>query len=469
MNMQLIHRMKGLLLAALLLSVSAGAQQKHNLSVKDAVELAYKNVPDLKNKLIDYRLQEAKNKEITGSALPQLSAAFSMSKYLKLPLILFPDATESRIYQVLKDEQVKDGSGTPISKSPTPVLQQVSFQQPWNASAGATLTQLLYQPDVMVGLQARKTALEYATADIEVTKEKVKLNAYTRYYAILIAEKQLSFIKESVKRAEKLLNDNNIMFKNGFIEKLDIDKAQVLLNNLNTTKSVLENGISLGYAGLKFALGVSQKDTLSLKDSLSVSDLKAGILDEGFKYEDRKEILLLGKAKRLQELDLKRNRLGYYPTVSAFINYSTNGQGQRFVLTDRSAPWLQSSLVGLNVNVPIFDGFQRKYKIQQSRMALEKTENTFSNIRQGIDLEQTIAKESLKNAILNLDIQQRNIDLARSVYNTTKKKFEQGLTTSFDILQAETALEDSESKYFDALYNAIISKINFMNALGKLQ
>ena len=88
----------------LLLCSLAEAQQRYELTVKDAVELAYKNVLELKNAQVDYQIQEAKNKEILGQAYPQLSGAVTANKYLKLPAVLFPDATSSVVYSILKDE-----------------------------------------------------------------------------------------------------------------------------------------------------------------------------------------------------------------------------------------------------------------------------------------------------------------------------------------------------------------------------
>src|SRR5205085_7327138 len=147
----------------------------------------------------------------------------------------------------------------------------ISIQQPWNANAGITLQQLLFQPDVFVGLQARKTALGLSQAQLEQVKERVKDSAYKKYYAILIAEKQLHFLNEGIQRLEKLYNDDSIMFKNGFVERLDLDKVQVQLTNLQTTRNVVENYVKLAYGVLKFSIGVSQKDTVVLKEELSVA------------------------------------------------------------------------------------------------------------------------------------------------------------------------------------------------------
>ena len=441
----------------------AFSQKKYELSVKEAVDLAFKNVTDVKNAELDLKIQDAQNKEITGQALPQITGAVSLSRYLKLPQILFPNASEAQIYDILKKENVISQS----IKTPEPTLQAISFFQPWNISIGGTLSQLLFQPDVFVGLKARKTALNLSQANLDIIKEGVKDSAYRRYYAILIAQKQSEFLDSGVTRLQKLYHDDSIMYVNGFAEKLDLDKVQVQLTNLQTSQTVLNNSIKLAYAGLKYSIGISQNDSVILKEELSNERVKQNVLDDNFKYEDRKEIQAIGYSRQLQNFNVRRYKLGYLPTLSASLSYTAQGQGQKFI-TDNSTFWLKNSLVGLNLNVPIFDGFQRKYKIQQEQLTLQKVDNSIENLKQVIDLQQTVSKETLKSSLLNLDAQERNVKLAENVYNTTKKKFEAGLGSSFEVLQADTDWQTAQANYFTGLYNAIIAKISFQYSLGKL-
>ncbi|MFL5789807.1 MAG: TolC family protein [Flavisolibacter sp.] len=456
-------RKRNLLSGILLLAISvAGAQAKYELTVKEAVDLAFKNVVELKNAQLDYQIQEAKNKEIIGQALPQLTGSAGAQYYLKLPVLLFPQSDQG-IYDVL----IREGLLPSTAKAPAPTFVPFSFQQPWNLNFGATLSQLLFQPDVFVGIQARQTSLDYNKALIEQAKDKIKDSAYNRYYAILIAQKQLHFLNESVTRLEKLYHDDSIMFNNGFAERLDLDKVQVQLNNLKTTQSVVTNAITLSYAAMKFAMGVSQKDTVVLKDDLSVESIKADILEEGFRYDDRPEIRTLTILERLQQLDVKRNKLSILPTVAAAANYTVNAMGQKF-FTDPNTLGFKSSYVGLSVNLPLFNGFQRKYKILQSQLSLKKVQNSLDVAKQGIDFEQVVTKESLKNALANLDMQVRNLDLAQKVYNATKLKFEQGLGSSFEVLTADNDYQIAQSNYFNALYNATIAKVGYLHSLGKL-
>lgn len=446
----------------LLLTAFAQAQQRYELTVKGAVELAYKNVIELKNAQIDYQIQEAKNKEILGQAYPQLTGNAGANHYLKLPVILFPQSDDG-IYQVLKREGLIAQSKQP----PPPSTVAFPIQQPWNLQVGVTLQQLLFQPDVFVGLQARQAALDLSNSAIEVVKEKIKDSAYKRYYAILIAEKQLHFIDESLKRLQKLYQDDSVMYKNGFAERLDLDRVQVQINNLQSTRNTVANAIDISYAALKISLGISQKDTVVLKEELTTASLKDGLLDESFSYENRAVIRQLEKVKTLQELDVKRNRLGNLPTVAFGANYTLNAMGQKF-FTNSNTLWINSAYVGLNINVPIFDGFQRRYKTQQAQLNVEKTGNSIEQVKQAIDFEQNISRSTLRNALTDLDLQERNMQLAEKVFNTTKLKFQEGLGSSFEVLTADTEMQRAQANYFNALYNAIIARISYQNSLGKL-
>ncbi len=459
-----IKKLLGLLL---MLPLVATAQQKHELTVKEAVDLAFKNVTEIKNAQIDYKIQEAKNREILGQAYPQITGNMQANHYLKLPAVLFPDGTSTAVYSILKEEGVT-GSGGPITKVPDPVVREVSFQQPWNMSLGVTIQQLLFQPDVFVGLQARQTALDYNAALIEQSKEKIKDSAYKRYYAILIAEKQLYYMDEGIERLEKLYRDDSIMFKNGFAERLDLDKVTVQLNNLRTSRNTVASFVKVAYAALKFAIGVPQTDTVVLKETLTPESVKNNILDNSFAYENRPEIRTLGFVRKLGELDVKRNQLGNIPTVSAIGNYSMNAQGPKF-FTHKSTSWIESAFIGINVNVPIFDGGQRRYKVRQAQFQLEKLDNTIENLKQGIDFEQVVTRESLTTSLTNLDISEKNMELAERVFNTTKLKFQEGLGSSFEVLQADADMQLAQSNYFTALYNAIIAKISYQRSLGKLE
>jgi outer membrane protein TolC len=120
------------------------------------------------------------------------------------------------------------------------------------------------------------------------------------------------------------------------------------------------------------------------------------------------------------------------------------------------------------MNIPIIDANQRREKVRQAELSLQKNRNTINQFKQVIDLQTINARTSLKNAIEILNNQQENRDLAEKVFNTTKIKYQQGLGSSFEVLQAETDLQTAYANYYQALYDAGIARIAFMRAMGKL-
>ena len=447
------------------------AQQQYSLSAQQAAELALKNATDIKNLQLDRSIQIAKNKEYIGQALPQASGNIQMQKVFNIPVTLLPDFISPSVYRVLVDKGVKDGSGNPITEPKSdPKFFPAQFGVPWQASAGVQFQQLLFQPDLFIALQARKKAVDLTEANIKVMEDSVKSNIYRSYYSILIAEKRKSYLDESIKRFEKLKIDQEKLFKNGFIERLDLDKTQVGLNNLQTSATQIGNLIQIGYASLKFAMGINQTDTIHLTDTLSVELVKKDMMElSNFAYGDRKEIQLLNIVKELQVLDLKRNKLGYLTTLSTYVNYSRNALRTDFSFFDFSQQWFKSSLWGINLSIPIFDGGQKLNKIRQANYSLQKTENTIKNLERGIDLQLNAANIIFTNSLSTLDIQERNALLAEKVFVSTKKKYEQGLGSSFELSQSEQDLETAQSNYFQSLFDAINARISYLKALGKLQ
>ena len=451
-------------------SLGINAQKVYNLTLKDAVNLAINNSEEIKNLGIDEDIQVSKNKEVTSAVYPQISASGQGTYYTNLPQILFP-SSNFNIYEVLEKEGVRDGSGLPIGTDKATLSSQaVSFVAPLNFQFGLTVNQLLFQPDIFVAFQAKQAVLDFAKQNREVAEVKVREAVYKAYYQVLVAEDQKKVLLLTSQRIDKLHSDMTAMFKAGFAEKLDIDKLQVTKNNTSTAINQLTNGINISYSLLKSTLGLNQTDSIVLSEKLNINDLKADLLtkSDNFNYELRKEINLLGTAKKLQELELKRYDMSIYPTVAAF--YNLQRAGQRNAAFNPTDPWFwyTTGLVGLSVNQPIFSGFLRKHKMDQSKLAIAKIDNNVTMTKRYIDMEQNVAYQSLNNSLLNLDVQDANMKLAEEVFNSTKKKYEAGIGSSFELLQADTELQRAQGNYFQALYDGYVARTNYYKSLGKI-
>ena len=433
------------ILSCLLFPLGIGAQTVNQFSVKQAVDFGIKNSAIVKNALLDIKIQSQVNREFTSNAYPQLSASFSVNDYLDIPTSLLPGEIIGR-------------PGTKVA---------VQFGTKYNASGSVDLQQLLFDGQVFVGLQARSAAMSLATKTAEVTTEQIKASIYKIYYQLVVGKKQMGSIDANIERFEKLLNDTKEIYKNGFAEKLDLDKTQVQLNNLKTEKIKIQNQLDAGNAALKFLMNMPQKDSLVLTDSLNEAELKSNILDESYNYNDRKEIQLLTIATKLNSYNVKRYQLSQLPTVAAFASYAKNAQRTEFDFFNDGS-WFTTSLVGLKISVPIFDGFARRSRIDNAKLTLAKSKNSLQQAKESMDNDVAQSRISMKNAILTMDNQKQNIQLAEQVFTTTRKKYDQGLGSNQEIYNAQTELTVAQNNYYSALYDAIIAKIDYLKAVGKL-
>jgi outer membrane protein len=242
----------------------------------------------------------------------------------------------------------------------------------------------------------------------------------------------------------------------------------VTLTNLKTQKLKSENQIIVALEGLKLLMGMPSKDSLILKDTIREDKLKENIAEEVYSYTDRKEFQQVQLQEKLNEYNIKRYQLTYIPTLSVSGNYSRNAQRQEFNFFKTGKQWFSTTFIGVKLAVPIFDGFAKDARIKGAKLALQQTQNNRENLKLSIDEEVEVARVNIRTAIASMDFQKKNMALAEAVYNQTKLKFEQGLGSNTEITTSQSELTTAQNNYFSALYDAIIARIDFLKATGKL-
>jgi outer membrane protein TolC len=426
---------------------TADSSRVHYFTAKEAVDYAMQNTVQVKNALLDIQLQQQQNKQITAQALPQVNGSVGFTDYLSIPTQLIP---------------AEFAGGPPGTYFP------VKFGTKYSATYGANLEQILFDGQVFVGLQARKAAIRSATLAADVTKEQIKTNVYKVYYQLVVGQRQIGTLDANIANYEKLLHDTKEIYKNGFAEKLDVDKVQVQLSNLQTQKLKAQNQIDAGKEGLKLLMNVPQSDSIILTDTLSDEELKSNILDTDYNYEDRKEFQQLETSIDLGKYNIKRYQLSKIPRLTFSANYNRNAQRTGFTFFKKDEPWFSSSFISFNLSIPIFDGGARNANIETARLNLIKMNNSLDQLKSSIDNDVAQSRINMKSAILNLDVQKKNIGLAQDVYNSTKLKYEQGVGSNQEISTAQADLVTAQNNYYSSLYDAIIAKIDYLKAAGKL-
>ena len=419
----------------------------HAFSLDQCVEYAQKNNVQVKNSLLAIDVQAQTNREIAATALPTINTNMSGTDYTKIPTSLLP----GQIF-----------GGAPGTFIP------VQFGTKFNANYGVSIQQLLFDGQVFIALQARVTSIDLQRKNAALTQEAIKANIYKIYYQLSASKTQLNILDANINRVKALAHDAEIMYKNGFAEKLDVDKISVQLNNLETEKLKANNSVAIGYMGLKMLMGMPVKDSLSLTDVINESSLTNDVLTEAdFQYNVRKDYQYLNTVKKLNEFNIKRYQLSNLPTIAMNGSYSKNAQRSKFDFFE-GGNWFTTSLISLNISLPIFNGFATDARIKRTRLELKQTENQIESLKNSIDNEIDQAKLNYMSSVATVQFQKKNMELAEKVYQQTKKKYEAGTGSNTEISAAQTDLVSAQNNFMNALYAALIAKVDLLKATGKL-
>ncbi|MCE7043588.1 TolC family protein [Dyadobacter sp. CY312] len=448
-NEQLIRSC--LFMLAVCLSIAPLRAQDGNFTLEQAVDYAIKHNLNVKNSQLDAVSAEARIGEIRAAGLPQASANFNVVDNLIIQKMILP----ANIFD---------------PTAPADATAAVPFGIKYSGSVSATVNQLIFNGSYFVGLKAAATYRELASKSVVQSKVTVAESVTKAYYSAQVSEERAKVLDLNIERVDTLLRETKAMNESGFVELLDVNRLEVQINNLRTERQKVQNLIDLSYALLKYQMSIPLDEPITLKDKISDVDieaLKIETVSRDLSYANRIEFSLLETQEKLANLDIKNTRSGYLPNASASLGYGHNNGRNSF--TDLfSTKWFNNSVLSLNLNIPIFDGFTKRYQIEQKKIALDKVKNSQTLLKQSIDLEASQAGINIKNAFATLETQKRNLDLAQEIVRVSKIKYKEGVGSNIEVINAESSFKEAQTNYFAALYDLMIAKVDMSKAKGEL-
>ena len=409
--------------------------------------------------------------------------------------------------------------------------QPFAFGLQYAGNSSLSLSQQLFDGSYLIGLKAAKVYEDLSKKQTQQAEIDVVEQVSKAYYSTLVARSRLTLLSRNVRRLDTLLYQTRQTFKAGFAEKLDVDRLQVQRNNLVVEQQKAQRLTELSVALLKFQMGIPQNQPVLLTDSLGAAVVDAGALRQrlgvanfttggsnaavptapvpatgntaatqnrqdqqsalsggqpsqaaaAFNYNNRIEFSTLETQQALAGLDLRNRQVSAYPRLVFTAAYGFTGSASRvgdlfaFRGPDSRAAngfpnqnWFGFGNVGLGLTVPVFDGFRRKYQVQQGRIQQQTIERGFETLRQSIDLQDAQSRTTLINALDVLDSQQANLKLAADVARVTRIKFQAGVGSNLEVITAETSLREAQTNYYSAIYDVLVAKVDRDKATGEL-
>jgi outer membrane protein TolC len=440
--------MKRLLMCFLLAGSFAFAQEAKVLTLQEAVSYALENKADAEKSRLDIEKGDAQIAEVRANALPQLSISGGTT------------------FNPLLQENVLPGEifGLPGQSV------KVAFGQEWTSNVNAQLTQVLFNQSVFTGLKAAKSTKEFYLLNKDLTEEQIIEKVATAYYQVYQTEQMLENLQSNLELTEQTVDIVQGLYDNGLAKKIDFDRTRVALNNLAANRQQLINAVQLSQNALKFMIGMPIEEAIALPEET----FDPGFLPETNNdfMDDRTEIKLINKQLELLTWQKKATQAEYYPSASLVANYGWLGQGPEVPLwngEDEGVFWGDMSSVGVNIQIPIFNGFGTKSRVKQDKIEIEKAEADLRETKLALQLGYRNALAQLENSLITIKNQLENVELAQEVFNDTQNNYSLGLASLNDMLDAERDLADSKNNLTNARLDYKLAEVELLKSQGKLR
>lgn len=442
-----------------------GKAQVQQLTLQQACDYALQNSLQIKNADADIAIARQKIWETTAIGLPQVTGSVQYQNFLDIPTSLMPDFISPAVYGVLLQTGLIQPSQMP-NNSETQFFP-VKFGTQHNATASLTISQLIFSGQYIVGLQASKVFSTMSEQSYQKTVVDVRLSVFDTYSLILSLKENRNILDSNLTKFRDILRETREMQKQGFVDEIAVDQLELNVSNLDNATMQLGRQIEVAMNLLKFQMGMDLSTHIELTDKLEniVIGIKPELYaDTMLKTSDNIDMQLMETQVKLQELNLKRERSAYLPTLAGVFSYSQKAMRDKFDFFEGDKDWFPTTLVGINLDVPIWSSGSRHAKIQQAKLNLLKANNSMELVSQSIQLQYQQARTAFISSQEKYAHEKKNLELSEKIFNKTAVKFKEGLASSMELTQTQMQFLTAQANFFAAS----LELINNKNKLEKL-
>lgn len=450
----MIRKLLVLLIIGTFAASGVNAQQQP-YTLKQVLEMAVQANNNIVKAKYDYEEGEAKTRQVKAGALPQVNVNADLTDNVIRQAFIFPKAFAD-----------------PTAGPDEFMVLRAGMQ--YGLSTTASATQQLFNKSLMTGIKAAKASEEYYRNNIVRTEEEVILQTSNLFYQAASLQAQREVLQSNLGQTNKNLKITTDRFQNGLARKLDVDRLKVNVANLQTQMRTVDDNYSNILNQLKLSIGLDVNTAIELSEPIltdsAAYEINPALVQDDWKFENKIEYRQLTNQINLYDLERKNFAAGYFPTISAYGNYTYNGQSNDFILKSGSNPlWFDIASVGLKLSLPVFDGFSKSAQIQQSKIRRMKTERDLAFTRQQSNMEYLNATKSFETSFESYQAQKENVALANSVYDVTLQNYNEGVSPLTDLLQAETSRIQAQSQLIESLLKVKQAEIALLKSKGEIK
>ena len=420
-----------------------------NLSLEEARQHALGHSYTIRQARKDLNIAESQIWETTAAGLPQINASVGYNYYLDIPTSLVP---------------AEFFGGEPGE------FEEIQFGTEHNITAAASVEQLIFDGQYIVGLRASRIYRDLAGQTLERSGLEVKNAVTETYFLALMAEKNLDIVKQNLLNMEAQLEETRALLKEGFTDPINVDQLQLTVSNLKNRISSLKRQEELTKNLLKFQLGLEVEEHIRLTDELD--DLHKDLLNDmsflaPFAPEQHIAYRMMHSQEDMSQMVLRREQSAYLPSLSASFTRQEMAMRDEFNFFDGDQSWFPSTYFAVNLSIPIFSSGLRASRVEQARLDLEKARISREEVLQSLNLQMQEAMADFSTARDQYDNQKENLELAKRIFDRTTIMYQEGMATSLELTQANDQLITTQANYYHALFEVLNARNNIEKALGR--
>lgn len=425
------------------------SQSTQQFTLSEAQSYALQHNYQLQQSKLDLDIARSKVRETTAIGLPQVNGEVTYNNFIDIPTQVIPASAFG---------------------GPEGVYVPAQFGLPQSMSAGLTASQLIFDGSYFVGLQAAKQFVKASELSITQSEIEVKTSVAQAYFNALAAEENISALKENKLNIDQIFKETTALYEAGFIEKQDADQVRLLRSNITNQLDFAERQRTNILEMLKFQMGIPSETELGLTDNIanlvsSQSDNSISLLDQTFTPSKTIELQRISQGMTLSELSLKNTQAKNLPQLSAFFTHSQNAYRDDFdFLADKK--WYPTTLWGVKLSVPIFSSFYRAEGTKQAKLELAKLQSQKTQLEQSMAMQAMSAKNQYSSSLARYQTVKEDLELAKSIKDRTRIKYNEGLASSVDLTTAEAQYLTTLGNYINTTLELLNAKLNLDKALG---
>jgi outer membrane protein TolC len=414
------------------------------LTMADAINLALEKNSELKIAKMEVEKSEQKLREARSGLFPKLDLSGQYQRYIDKPVIFLPP-------------------GSPLGR--TLVIGSDN-----SYLAAAQLSMPLFALPLYEGIGLASDALDIAEQNYISVKNKIVGDVKKSFLSVILTRETKDVMQQSLKNAQDNFENIKRLNSAGTLSDYDVLRAEVQVENLKPVVLQMENNYKLSLEALKVAIGLDANQNIDVVGEMEFDETykiptEAEVIEE--LIQNNPTLAILEKQVKLNDRNVSLEQAAYFPSLAGFGNYQYQTQANDFKFSDYN--WVKTFVLGLQLQIPIFNGFKTQSRVNQAEIGLNQAVEQKRNLTEAIKTQALSVLYRVQQAVKRIEGQNKTVKTAQEGYEIAKRRLENNVGTQLEVNDAELALRQAKLNRLQAIYDFKVAEADLETVLGRIK